>query len=63
MNGLNKPITVKGKPYNNLMPQHRFLKDGDIAELLTYIRKSFGNNADAVTSEEVSKMRQQTEKK
>jgi hypothetical protein len=27
LNGLDKPIEVKGKPYNNLMPQHSFLKD------------------------------------
>jgi hypothetical protein len=39
------------------MPQHSFLKDEDIAEVLTYIRQSFGNDASEVTVEEVSEVR------
>lgn len=57
LNGLNKPIEVKGKTYNSLMPQHSFLRDGDIAQVLTYIRQHFNNNASAVTAEEVLKVR------
>ncbi len=57
LNGLDKQITVKGKSYNNLMPQHSFLKDEDIAQVLTYIRQHFNNNTDSVTSKEVSVVR------
>lgn len=63
INGLNKPIEVKGKPYNNLMPPHGFLRDEDIAQVLTYIRQHFKNNADAVTAEEVLIVRNSTGKK
>lgn len=57
LNGLNKPIEVRGKPYNNLMPQHGFLKDEDIAQVLTYIRQHFNNLSSDVTVEDVSKVR------
>lgn len=57
LNGLDKQITVKGKSYNSLMPQHSFLKDEDIAQVLTYIRQHFNNNTDSVTSKEVSVVR------
>jgi glucose/arabinose dehydrogenase len=60
LNGLNKPITVKGKPYNNLMPQHSFLRDEDIAQVLTYIRQHFNNNSDSVMADEVKKIRTKT---
>ena len=39
------------------MPRHDFLKDEDIANILTYIRKNFGNQADAVTTDEVKAQR------
>ncbi|MCW3116848.1 MAG: repeat containing protein, partial [Chitinophagaceae bacterium] len=57
LNGLNKPITVKDKPFNNLMPQYSFLRNEDIAQVLTYIRKRFNNNSDSVTADHVKKMR------
>ncbi len=63
LNGLNKSITVKGKPYNSVMPQHSFLRDEDIAQVLTYIRQRFNNNGDSVTTNEVKKMRMRTEGK
>ena len=62
MNGLNKPIQVKGKPYNNLMPQFSFLRDEELAQVLTYIRQRF-NNASAVTVAEVSEFRKTALKK
>lgn len=57
LNGLEGPIEVKGQSYNNYMPQHSFLKDEDIAEVLTHIRKNFGNTADAVTAADVHALR------
>ncbi|HKH59768.1 MAG TPA: c-type cytochrome [Flavitalea sp.] len=62
LNGLNKPIQVKGKPYNNLMPQFSFLRDEELAQVLTYIRQHF-NNSSPVTLEEVSEFRKNSMKK
>ncbi len=57
LNGLQGPITVRGQPYNNVMPQHSFLPDSAIAEVITFIRRNFGNNAGPVSPEEVRKVR------
>ena len=57
LKGLEGPIDVKGQSYNNAMPQHSFLKNEDIAEVLTHIRQNFGNTADAVTEGEVNEVR------
>lgn len=57
LNGLQGPLEINGESYNSVMPPHRFLKDDEIASILTYIRKSFGNQASTVTEEEVRKVR------
>ncbi|WP_420147102.1 PQQ-dependent sugar dehydrogenase [Spirosoma sp.] len=57
LQGLEGPIEVKGQSYNNVMPQHSFLKNEDIAEVLTHIRSNFGNTADAVTAADVNEVR------
>jgi mono/diheme cytochrome c family protein len=45
------------------MPQHSFLNDQDAADVLTYIRSNFGNNASAVTPGEVAAVRSTLPKK
>ncbi|MFT6810880.1 MAG: mono/diheme cytochrome c family protein, partial [Saprospiraceae bacterium] len=57
LNGLEGSINVKGEIYNNTMPQHSFLNDEKVADVLTYIRKSFGNRASEITEEEVRNIR------
>lgn len=57
LNGLNIPITVKGKPYNNLMPAHNFLRDDDIAQVLNYIRQNFTNHGTPISAIDVKKAR------
>src|SRR5690606_31308319 len=57
LNGLEGDITVKGVAYNSIMPQHSFLSDEDIAKVTTYIRQNFGNDASAITAEEVAAVR------
>jgi mono/diheme cytochrome c family protein len=42
------------------MPPHNFLKDQEIADVLTYVRSSFGNKASAVTAAEVKTIRAKT---
>jgi glucose/arabinose dehydrogenase/mono/diheme cytochrome c family protein len=57
LNGLKEPMTINNETYNNAMPAHDFLNDQQIADVLTYIRNTFGNKADAVTPAEVLKLR------
>ena len=46
--GLNGAVTVGGRTYNGQMPaQGGVLKDYQIAGVLTYVRNTFGNAADA----------------
>ncbi|MEP6845792.1 MAG: c-type cytochrome [Panacibacter sp.] len=60
LNGLQKPIYVKGKAWNNVMPSHSFLDDEQIAMVLTYVRQNFGNNASEVTAAEIAPLRNAT---
>jgi mono/diheme cytochrome c family protein len=57
LNGLTDPIEINGEEYNNPMAAHSFLTDQQIADVLTYIRNSFGNKAGAVSVAEVKKQR------
>jgi mono/diheme cytochrome c family protein len=57
LNGMNEEIEIDGEYFSNTMPSQAALKDEQIADVLTYIRNSFGNKADAVTVEEVKKLR------
>ena len=53
LKGLEGQIEVNGVSFNALMPQHSFLKDEEIANVLTFIRQNFGNKAGAITAGEV----------
>ena len=57
LNGLEGRIEVIGETFDGLMPQHSFLSDEEIANVLTYVRENFGNKVSAVTAEEVTKIR------
>jgi glucose/arabinose dehydrogenase len=57
LKGLEGPIKVNGTPYNGLMVPHTFLSDQEVAEVLTYIRTTFGNHAGAVAPDEVDRIR------
>ena len=57
LNGMEGEIEVNGEIYNGLMPQHSFLNDDQIANVLTYIRTNFGNRASSLSVEEVKKFR------
>lgn len=61
LNGLNGEIEIKGEIYNNVMASHSFLTDKQIADVLTYVRSSFGNDASEVTEEEVAAVRASNE--
>lgn len=57
LNGLEGNIKVKGEVYDSVMPQHSFLSDEEVAEVLTFIRTNFTNSASAISTEEVSAVR------
>ena len=63
LNGLEQPITVNGKVFNNLMPKHNFLTDDQMASVLTYIRQNFSNKSSAVTPGEIEKERNHADAK
>ncbi|HTA37918.1 MAG TPA: cytochrome b N-terminal domain-containing protein, partial [Candidatus Acidoferrales bacterium] len=53
--GLHGSITVNGSTYNGTMPPWKgTLSNADIADVITYIRASFGNSASAVTEKQVA---------
>lgn len=58
LNGLEGPIEVRGETYDSVMPQHSFLSDEEVAEVATFIRQNFGNEASAVHADEVRQVRQ-----
>ena len=57
LQGIEGDIEVNGEIYNGIMPQYSFLTDDQIADLLTYIRKSFGNNSSSISMDEVEMIR------
>jgi len=57
LNGFSEDVEINGGTYSNTMPSHDYLKDHEIADVLTYVRNSFGNKANAVTTAEVTKVR------
>jgi len=57
LNGMSGEIEVNGDKYSNEMPPQNFLKDDEIAAVLNYVRKNFGNTASEVTTAEVKKVR------
>ena len=59
LNGLSDPVEINGEIYQNVMAAHNFLNDQQVADVLTYVRKSFGNNASEITATEVQTVRKQ----
>lgn len=57
LGGFNEKVEIEGNVYSNVMPAQDYLKDDEIAAVLTYVRNSFGNKASAVTVAEVKKAR------
>lgn len=55
--GLEGPFEVKGIQYNNVMAKLDYLQDQQIADVLTYIRANFGNNAEAIEATDVKLVR------
>lgn len=63
LNGFSENVDIDGESYSNVMPAHDFLKDREIADVLTYVRKSFGNKSGAITAAQVKAVRDKNKKK
>jgi len=57
LNGFKEDVEINGQTFSNNMTPHSDLKDRQIADVLTYVRKSFGNQASVITAAEVKKVR------
>ena len=57
LSGLDQAIEIDGDTFSNVMASHDFLKDQEIADVLTYVRNSFVNKASAVSPAEVAAVR------
>ena len=66
LKGMMGPMEIDGKKYSGQVPMTPFgglLKDDEVAAVLTYVRKSFGNDASAIMPEQVKKVRAATSSK
>ena len=57
LKGQSGEVTVNGQQYNTDMPSQEYLTDGQIADVLNYVRNSWGNKAEEITPEQVKAQR------
>ncbi|MGE5394985.1 MAG: c-type cytochrome [Candidatus Saccharibacteria bacterium] len=57
MKGLSGKIEVNGETFNGFMPSQAQLTDEEMADVLSYVRSSFGNNFEPIDAAFVKKVR------
>jgi mono/diheme cytochrome c family protein len=57
LKGSKGKVEIDGETFHNAMPAQPHLTDQQIADVLTYVRNSFGNKASPVTPAEVKSIR------
>jgi mono/diheme cytochrome c family protein len=60
LKGMKGEVDIDGNTYHNVMAPHSELSDQQIADVLTFIRNSFGNKAKNITAAEVKQIRVNT---
>ena len=60
LKGSSGKVEIDGDRFGNTMPPLKTLTDQQIADVLTYVRISFGNKASMVTTTEVKAVRAKT---
>jgi mono/diheme cytochrome c family protein len=60
LKGSNGKVEIDGEKFHNTMPAQAQLTDQQIADVLTFVRNSFGNKASVVTPAEVKTVRAKT---
>ena len=64
LHGLQGPLTVAGKKFNLVMPPHKdSLTDEQIADIISYVRSSWGHQHSPVDQKQVTAMRKATAKR
>lgn len=61
LHGIEGPISVSGRMYNQSMPPAPIRSDEDIAAVMTYVRHAWGNQSSAVHPDFVAEVRRATE--
>lgn len=59
LRGISGPIVVNGMKYDSVMPPAVQLTDEQVANVLTYVRNSWGNTGEAVSPDEVRLVREE----
>jgi len=57
LQGTSEKIPIDDEYYTNNMPAQNYLTDQQIADVLTYVRSSFGNDASIVSPTDVKTVR------
>lgn len=57
LKGMSGPIVVNGETYNGVMTPFAHLTDHEIADVLTFVLNSWGNDGGAVADEEIARVR------
>lgn len=57
LQGSVEKVAIDGQNYSNNMPPQAYLTDQQIADVLTYIRGSFGNKSSAILPADVKAVR------
>lgn len=57
LKGINEEIEIDGDVYANPMPALSHLTDQQVADILSYVRNSFGNKASIITPSQVKTVR------
>ena len=60
LKGMDTHEEIDGETYSNTMAPFNYLTDQQIADVLTYVRNSFGNKATAITPGDVKYVRART---
>jgi nitrite reductase (NO-forming) len=60
LNGLTGPVTVNSKNFNSVMPPMSQLNDDELANILTYVTHSWGNQGYVFSAKEVAAIRKST---
>jgi len=60
LKGMTGEVEIDGETYHNVMAPHNDLSDQQIADVLTYVRNSWGNKAAAISPAEVKAIRAKT---
>ncbi|PUZ20705.1 Cytochrome c, mono-and diheme variants [Chitinophaga costaii] len=57
LQGFSEKVEIEGDTYSNTMAPHNFLTDQQVADVLTYIRNSFGNKVKGIQPAQVQQVR------